>query len=127
VADSYDVLLGLDVGKGEHHGIVLAADGSRQYDAAMPNSEPKLREVFDQLARQGRLLVVVDQSATIGAAPGSRSSSVWDEVAYLSGLAMRHIADLYPGNAKTDARDAYVDRGCCSDVAARAATCRHRR
>jgi hypothetical protein len=27
---------------------------------------------------------------------------------YLPGLAMRRIADLHPGNAKTDARDAYV-------------------
>jgi hypothetical protein len=29
-------------------------------------------------------------------------------VAYLPGLAMRRIADLYPGRAKTDARDAFV-------------------
>ncbi|TCP38959.1 transposase, partial [Tamaricihabitans halophyticus] len=30
------------------------------------------------------------------------------DVAYLPGLAMRRIADLYPGSTKTDARDAYV-------------------
>ena len=29
-------------------------------------------------------------------------------VAYLPGLAMRRIAHLHPGTAKTDARDAYV-------------------
>lgn len=29
-------------------------------------------------------------------------------VAYLPGLAMRRIADLYPGEAKTDAKDAAV-------------------
>ncbi|PPK66044.1 transposase [Actinokineospora auranticolor] len=29
-------------------------------------------------------------------------------MAYLPGLAMRRIADLYPGRAKTDARDAFV-------------------
>ena len=29
-------------------------------------------------------------------------------VAYLPGLAMRRIADLHPGNAKTDARDAFI-------------------
>lgn len=29
-------------------------------------------------------------------------------MAYLPGLAMRRIADLHPGNAKTDARDAYI-------------------
>jgi hypothetical protein len=30
------------------------------------------------------------------------------KVAYLAGLAMRRIADLYPGEAKTDARDAFI-------------------
>jgi len=29
-------------------------------------------------------------------------------VAYLPGLTMRRIADLYPGEAKTDARDAFI-------------------
>ena len=29
-------------------------------------------------------------------------------MAYLPGLAMRRIADLHPGESKTDARDAYV-------------------
>lgn len=103
-----DVFLGLDVGKGEHHAVALAADGTRLHDAALPNSEPKLREVFDRLARHGRLLVVVDQPATIGALPVAVARAAEHEVAYLPGLAMRRIADLYPGNAKTDARDAYV-------------------
>ena len=30
------------------------------------------------------------------------------EAAYLPGLAMRRIADLHPGQSKTDTRDAYV-------------------
>ena len=30
------------------------------------------------------------------------------EVAYLPGLAMRRIADLHPGSAKTDAKDAAI-------------------
>lgn len=38
--------------------------------------------------------------------PGIRASG--HQVAYLPGLAMRRIADLHPGTAKTDARDAYV-------------------
>ncbi|GAA3845216.1 hypothetical protein GCM10022380_74200 [Amycolatopsis tucumanensis] len=29
-------------------------------------------------------------------------------MAYLPGLAMRRIADLYPGTAKTDAQDAFI-------------------
>ncbi|MCP2256307.1 Transposase [Prauserella aidingensis] len=104
----YGVFLGLDVGKGEHHAIGLAPDGTRLHDAALPNSEPRLREVFDRLASHGRILVVVDQPATIGALPVTVARACGHEVAYLPGLAMRRIADLYPGNAKTDARDALV-------------------
>lgn len=104
----YGVFLGLDVGKGEHHAIGLDPNGKRLHDAALPNSEPKLREVFDRLAQHGPVLVVVDQPATIGALPVAVARACGHEVAYLPGLAMRRIADLYPGNAKTDARDAFV-------------------
>jgi transposase len=104
----YGVFLGLDVGKGEHHAVGLDPAGKRLHDKALPNSEPKLREVFDKLARHGRVLVVVDQPNTIGALPVTVARACGLDVAYLPGLAMRRIADLYPGNAKTDARDAFV-------------------
>ncbi len=104
----YGVFLGFDVGKGEHHAIGLSPDGTRLHDAALPNSEPQLREVFDRLAGHGRILVVVDQPATIGALPVTVARTCGQDVAYLPGLAMRRIADLYPGTAKTDARDALV-------------------
>jgi transposase len=64
--------------------------------------------VFDKLARHGRVLVVVDQPASIGALPVAVARACGHQVAYLPGLAMRRIADLHPGAAKTDARDAYV-------------------
>lgn len=51
---------------------------------------------------------MVDQPATIGALPVTVARACGHEVAYLPGLAIRRIADLYPGNAKTDASDAYV-------------------
>ena len=104
----YGVFLGLDVGKGEHHAVGLAPDGKRLHDAPLPNTEAKLRGLFDKLARHGRLLVVVDQPASIGALPVTVARACGHEVAYLPGLAMRRIADLHPGTAKTDARDAYV-------------------
>lgn len=106
--NEYGVFLGLDVGKGEHHAIGLDPAGKQLHNAALPNSEPKLREVFGKLAKHGRILVVVDQPATIGALPVTVARACGHDVAYLPGLAMRRIADLYPGNAKTDARDAYV-------------------
>jgi len=36
------------------------------------------------------------------------AQSMGIDTAYLPGLSMRRLADLHPGNAKTDARDAYV-------------------
>ncbi|MYW94332.1 IS110 family transposase [Amycolatopsis rubida] len=108
MTSSFGVFLGLDVGKGEHHAVALDPDGKRLHDGPLPNSEPKLRALFDKLAAHGPLLVVVDQPATIGALPVSVARAAGHEVAYLPGLAMRRIADLYPGRAKTDARDAFV-------------------
>ncbi|MGW5648885.1 IS110 family transposase [Saccharopolyspora sp. NPDC003752] len=108
MTSTYGVFLGLDVGKGEHHAVGLDPSGKRLHDGPLPNSEPKLRALFDKLAAHGPLLAVVDQPATIGALPVAVAHACGHQVAYLPGLAMRRIADLYPGNAKTDARDAFV-------------------
>lgn len=105
---AFDVFVGLDVGKTGHHAVALDRDGHRLHDAALPNSQDRLAGLFDRLARHGRLLVVVDQPANIGALAVAVARSRGHEVAYLPGLAMRRIADLHPGQAKTDARDAYV-------------------
>ncbi|MFI7081278.1 IS110 family transposase [Micromonospora sp. NPDC049903] len=104
----YQVFLGLDVGKDGHHAVALSRDGKRLHDAALVNTEGKLRQVFDKLAKHGPVLVVVDQPASIGALPVAVARACGQQVAYLPGLAMRRIADPHPGSAKTDARDAYV-------------------
>lgn len=108
----YAVFCGLDVGKGTHHAVALTRDGTRVFDRELPQDETRLRELYARLAEHGRVLVVVDQPATIGALPIAVARAVGVdgsvEVAYLPGLAMRRIADLHPGTAKTDARDAYV-------------------
>lgn len=106
--DEYGVIVGLDVGKSEHHAVGLDRAGGRVFDAPLPNSEPKLRAMFDKLAAHGPVLVVVDQPATVGALPVAVARACGHDVAYLPGLAMRRIADLYPGDAKTDARDAFI-------------------
>jgi transposase len=103
------VFLGLDVGKSAHHGHGLTPAGKKVFDKPLPNSEPKLRAVFDKLtAKFGTVLVIVDQPASIGALPLTVARDAGCQVAYLPGLAMRRIADLYPGEAKTDAKDAAV-------------------
>lgn len=65
-----DVFLGLDVGKGEHHATAVTPAGKKAFDKRLPNTEPKLRELFAKLqAKIGTVLVVVDQPASIGALP----------------------------------------------------------
>ncbi|MEV8563127.1 IS110 family transposase [Streptomyces sp. NPDC051917] len=104
-----DIYLGLDVGKGEHHGTALTPAGKKVFDKPMPNSESRLRELFEKLqAKHGNVLVVVDQPASMGALPLAVARDTGCRVAYLPGLTMRRIADLYPGESKTDARDAAI-------------------
>jgi len=104
----YAVFCGLDVGKEAHHACALDPGGRRLYDAALPQDEARLKDLFTRLSEHGPVLVVVDQPNTIGALPIAVARAMGLGVAYLPGLAMRRIADLHPGSAKTDARDAYV-------------------
>lgn len=101
--------VGLDVGKGEHHARAVTPNGKKVLDKRLPNNEAKLRAIVDKLqAKHGTVLVVVDQPASIGALPLAVARDAGCQVAYLPGLTMRRIADLYPGEAKTDSRDAAV-------------------
>ncbi len=103
------VFAGLDVGKSQHHLCALNADGQRLADELVANDEAALRAVLERLlACGGPVLLVVDQPASIGALPVAVARQLGVQVAYLPGLAMRRLADLHPGEGKTDARDAYV-------------------
>ena len=108
VTAMFDVFCGIDVARETHHAVALDPKGQRLADRPLPNSEPDLVQLYDELEARGRVLVVVDQLASIGALAIAVARSRGITVAYLPGLAMRRIADLYPGDAKTDARDAHV-------------------
>jgi len=100
--DSVDVFIGVDVGKSEHHAVALDRSGKRLYDKALPNDEAKLRAVIRKLKLRGQVLLVVDQPETVGALPVAVAYAEGILVGYLPGLAMRRIADLHAGEAKTD-------------------------
>ena len=106
--EGIEVFIGVDVGKGEHHAVAVNRSGRRLFDRALPNNETRLRALITELRTHGGLLLVVDQPATIGALPVTVARAEGVEVAYLPGLAMRRIADLHEGEAKTDARDAAI-------------------
>ena len=103
-----DVFVGVDVGKAAHHAVALAANGDVLLDRRLPQDEAALVEMIVVLRRHGRVLFVVDQPATIGALPLAVARAEGIEVGYLPGLAMRRVADLHVGEAKTDARDAAI-------------------
>lgn len=106
--EEFTIWLGIDVGKTDHWTTAVNGAGEQVYSHSLPNDECKLRQIYTDLAAQGRVLVVVDQPATIGALAVAVAQAMGITVAYLPGLAMRRIADLYPGNAKTDQRDAFI-------------------
>lgn len=79
------------------------------HDKSLPQSEPKIQKLLkDLVAKHGELLVVVDQPKTIGALVIAVAQQLGIQVAYLPGLPMRRVADLHPGQAKTDARNAFI-------------------
>ena len=84
------------------------AQGWKVFNRALPDDEERLRALYKKLADHGNLLVVVDQPATIGALAVAVAQDMGITVGYLPGLSMRRIADLTPGSAKTDAKDAAV-------------------
>ena len=51
---------------------------------------------------------VADQPKTTDALVIAVAQDLGIDVAYLPGLTMRRVADLHPGQAKTDARDAFI-------------------
>ena len=59
---------------------------------------------------------MVDQPATIGALAAAVAQDMGITVGYLPGLSMRRIADLTPGSAKTDAKDAAVIAGAARSM-----------
>lgn len=104
-----DVFVGVDVGKASHHAVALDRAGTVLLNQPLTQDETALRGLIQELAGGGkRVLLVVDQPATIGALVVAVAMDEGIDVGYLPGLSMRRIADLHPGEAKTDARDAAV-------------------
>ncbi len=89
--DDVGVFLGLDVGKSAHPGHGLTPAGTKVFNKQLPNSEPKLRAVFDKLAAEFvTVLVIVDQPASIGALPPTVARDAGCKVAHLPGLCPSH-------------------------------------
>ncbi len=108
VPGQVDVWVGLDVGKEEHFADVLDDGGERLFARAVRNDQGDLEALLDRAAGHGTPGLVIDQPGSIAQLALAVAARRGIPVAYVPGLVMRRAADLYPGEAKTDKRDAYV-------------------
>ncbi|MBS1836356.1 MAG: IS110 family transposase [Actinobacteria bacterium] len=103
-----EIWIGVDVGKEFHHAVVLDDAGEILVDRRVTNSEADLVKLLDAAAENGVVGLVIDQPGSIAQLALALARQREVPVAYIPGLVMRRAADLYPGDAKTDRRDAYV-------------------
>ena len=106
--DDIDVWIGLDIGKAEHFADVLDAAGSPLLSRAVANDEAEIEALLDRAASIGSPALVVDQPGSLASLVLAVAARRGVPVAYVPGLVMRRASDLYPGEAKTDRRDAFV-------------------
>ncbi len=106
--DDIDVWIGLDIGKAEHFADVLDSAGAPLFAGTVANDEADIEALLDRAAGLGTAALVVDQPGSLASLVLAVAARRQVPVAYVPGLVMRRAADLYPGEAKTDRRDAFV-------------------
>ena len=104
----YDAYVGFDVGKLAHRACCVLTGGSVAFNVGVANDEAAIDRVLAEAAAHGRALAVVDQRRNIGTTVVRRARAAGVEVAYLPGIAASRASSLFPGDAKTDERDAEV-------------------
>ncbi len=103
------VWVGIDAGKELHWAHVLDASGQQILSRRVENEEADLSGLIDEvLALSEEPVWAVDQP---GGSAALLLALLWEReqrVLYLPGLAVERARDTYPGESKTDARDAYI-------------------
>lgn len=103
------VWAGIDAGKEAHWAHVLDASGTKILSRRVENEEADLSGLIDEvLALAEEAVWAVDQP---GGSAALLLALLWERnqrVLYLPGLAVDRARDAYPGESKTDARDAHL-------------------
>src|SRR5215210_7858653 len=107
--DNSKVWVGIDAGKEVHWAHVLDASGTKILSRRVENDESDLSGLIDEvLALSEQAVWAVDQP---GGSAALLLALLWERnqrVLYLPGLAVERARDAYPGESKTDARDAHL-------------------
>ncbi len=103
------VWAGIDAGKEAHWAHVLDASGTEVLSRRVRNNEADLSGLIDEVLSLAEEAVwAVDQP---GGGAALLLALLWERdqrVLYLPGLAVDRARDAYPGESKTDARDAHL-------------------
>lgn len=103
------VWAGIDVGKEVHWAHVLDTSGTQLLSRKIANDEADLSALIDEaLSLAEEVVWAIDQPGGSAALP---LALLWErdqKVLYFPGLAVDRARDAYPGESKTDARDAHV-------------------
>jgi Transposase/Transposase IS116/IS110/IS902 family len=106
--EQVDVWIGLDVGKEDHFAEVPGDAGERIFARGVANDEAALEALVDRAGQHGTVGLVIDQPGSIAQLTLAVAACRQVPVAYVPGLVMRRAAELYPGEAKTGKRDAFI-------------------
>ena len=105
------VWVGIDAGKELHWAHVLDASGQQILSRRVENDETDLLKLIDEVLAlsEEEPVWAVDQP---GGSAALLLALLWERdqegVLYFPGLAVERAREAYPGESKTDARDAYV-------------------
>lgn len=103
--------LGVDAGKEFHWAHLLDSSGEQLLSRKVENDEADLTALIDEalsLAGRSQVVWAIDQP---GGSAALLLALLWERnqrVLYLPGLTVDRSRDTYPGESKTDARDAHV-------------------
>lgn len=100
---------GIDVGKGHHWVCLIDEDGSTVWSGKVVNDEAAILDVIGEvLARAQQVSWAVDITGTSSALLLALLTAHGQQATYIPGRTVNQMSTAYAGEAKTDARDAYV-------------------
>jgi transposase len=100
---------GIDVGKGHHWMCLIDEDGTTRWSSKVVNDEGVILEAIGEvLARAEQVVWAVDVTGSMSALLLALLAAQGQQVSYVPGRTANQMAVAYRGEAKTDARDAYV-------------------
>lgn len=101
--------VGVDIGKGHHWVCLIDDDGTSIWSSKVANDEQTILEAIDHVAGLAEQSVwAVDVTGTMAGLLLALLAAHGQRVRYAPGRIVNRMATAYRGEAKTDARDAYV-------------------